>query len=100
MACLHCGTEVTPRRLLPWAREWCSAACWLRTIGELRDLSLTVSRWGAALDMPDVVRARDDLAHQLVEAALAPPLPRPRPEPPSEPPPGDGWRDLPLYCAP
>jgi hypothetical protein len=94
MECAHCGTEFTPRRHRPWAQDWCSPACWLRMIGELRELSLTVAQWGAALEMPDVVQARDDLARWFADAALAPPR-EAEPPPPS---PAEDDSELPVYC--
>ena len=62
-------------------------------IVELRELSLTVSRWSAALEMPEVVNARDTVAARP-QAALAP---RPEPPEPELPPEGDDESDLPVY---
>jgi hypothetical protein len=61
-------------------------------IRELRELSFTVSCWGAALEMPDVVRARDEVGRRFVKAALAS-----RPAPPEEPPARED--ELPLYIS-
>jgi hypothetical protein len=49
-------------------------------IRELRELSFTVKYWGPALEMPDVVRARDDVARRYVKAVLVS-----RPEAPDDP---------------
>jgi hypothetical protein len=60
---------------------------------ELHELSLTVARWSAAIEMPDVIQARDDVAQRLVDAVFAR-----RPEPPEEPPlPDVEDSDLPIY---
>src|SRR5262245_42269297 len=80
MECPQCGREFVPRRRVPWAWRWCSSACRRRMIRELRELSFTVSCWGAALEMPDVVRARDDVGRRYVKAVLAS-----RPAPPEDP---------------
>ncbi len=40
-------------------------------VRELRELSLTVFRCSAALEMPEVIEARDDLARRFVNAALS-----------------------------
>jgi hypothetical protein len=45
-------------------------------VRELRELSLTVARCGASIEMPDVVRARDELIRRYVKVAT-PPAPRP-----------------------
>jgi hypothetical protein len=63
-------------------------------IVELRELSLTVSRWSAALEMPEVVNARDTVAVRCAQATLAP---RPEPPEPQLPPEGDDESDLPVY---
>ncbi len=39
-------------------------------IRELRELSLTVARCGAAIEMPEVITARDDLIRRYVESAI------------------------------
>jgi hypothetical protein len=44
-------------------------------VRELRELSLTVARCGASIEMPDVVRARDGLIRRYVKVAT-PPAPR------------------------
>ena len=63
-------------------------------IVELRELSLTVSLWSAALEMPEVVNARDTVAVRCAQATLAP---RPEPPEPELPPEGDDESDLPVY---
>jgi len=63
-------------------------------IVELRELSLTVSRWSAALEMPEVVNARDTVAVRCAQATLAP---RPEPPEPELPPEGNDESDLPVY---
>ena len=63
-------------------------------IVEQRELSLTVYRWSAALEMPDVVEARDTVAVRCAQATLAP---RPEPPEPSLPDEGDDDSDLPVY---
>ena len=63
-------------------------------IVELRELSLTVSLWSAALEMPEVVNARNTVAVRCAQATLAP---RPEPPEPELPPEGDDESDLPVY---
>ena len=63
-------------------------------IAELRELSLTVSRWSAALEMPDIVEARDAVALRCAQATLAP---RPEPPEPSFPEEGGDDSELPVY---
>ena len=94
MECPQCGSEFVPRRRWPWEGQWCSFTCWRRMIVELRELSLTVSRWSAALEMPEVVNARDTVAARCAQATLAP---RPEPPEPELPPEGDDESDLPVY---
>jgi hypothetical protein len=62
-------------------------------IRELRELSFTVWSWGAALEMPDVVRARDDVGRRYVRAVLAS-----RPQPLADPPAAvEDDDEIPLY---
>jgi hypothetical protein len=63
-------------------------------IVELRELSLTVSRWSAALEMPHVVEARDAVAVRCAQATLAP---RPEPPEPSFSDDDGDDSDLPVY---
>jgi hypothetical protein len=52
-------------------------------VRELRELSLTVAQWSGAIDMPDVVQARDELVRRFLETG-----PHRRPKvvkPPSRP---------------
>jgi hypothetical protein len=41
-------------------------------VRELRELSLTVARCGGAIEMPDVVSARDELIRRYVKVATPP----------------------------
>ena len=64
-------------------------------IVERGELSLTVSRWHAALEMPEVVNARDTVAVRCAQATLAP---QPRAAGAGAvPPEGDDESDLPVY---
>ena len=51
-------------------------------IRELRYLSFTVARCSAAIEMPDVIAARDDLIRRYVKS-VHPPEPPARPAAPS-----------------
>jgi hypothetical protein len=53
-------------------------------VRELRELSMTVAQWSGAIEMPDVVQARDELVRRFLETG-----PHRRPKvvkPPSGPP--------------
>ena len=68
-------------------------------VRELRDLWFTVYRCSAAIEMPDVIKARDELIHRFVSAALS------TGEETTEPTPdsctfSDGDDELPWYCEP
>jgi hypothetical protein len=68
-------------------------------VRELRDLWFTVYRCSAAIEMPDVIEARDELIHRFVSAALSTGAETASPTP-------DSWTfsdnddELPLYCEP
>ena len=69
-------------------------------VRELRELWFTVYRCSAAIEMPAVIQARDELIQRFVRAAISPPTVAPSavPEPWSS---GDGDDDeLPWYCEP
>jgi hypothetical protein len=94
MRCPQCGSEYEPTHRLPGLWQWCSWACRRQMIRELRDLSMTVSMWSDALEMPEVVRARDELGQRYLDAVFAP---RPDPPEPPLPPEADDESDLPVY---
>ena len=66
-------------------------------VRELRDLWFVVYRCSAAIEMPDVIRARDELIRRFVTTALSEPEGAAAPTP-------DCWTsqddddELPLYC--
>ncbi len=68
-------------------------------IRELRDLSFTVYRCSAAIEMPDVIKARDELIHRFVSAAISTPAVTASPTPDLWTG-SDGADELPLYCEP
>jgi hypothetical protein len=66
-------------------------------IRELRDLSFTVQRCSAAIEMPDVIKARDELIHRFVRAAISTPAVAPSPTPEFWTC-SDGADEVPLHC--
>ena len=68
-------------------------------VRELRDLWFTVYRCSAAIEMPDVIKARDELIHRFVSAAISNPAGAASPTPDSWTG-SDGADELPLYCEP
>ena len=68
-------------------------------IRELRDLWFTVYRCSAAIEMPDVIKARDELIHRFVSAAISTPAVTASPTPDLSTG-SDGADALPLYCEP
>ena len=66
-------------------------------VRELRDLSFTVYRCSAAIEMPAVVQARDELIHRFVSAAISTPAVEASPAPDLRSPCDD---ELPWYCEP
>jgi hypothetical protein len=83
MECVGCGRQFIQRSWWPWERQWCSILCRQRNVRELRELSLTVAQWGTAVEMPEVIRARDELVHRFLETGAHL---RPRPaRPPARP---------------
>ena len=68
-------------------------------IRELRDLWFTVYRCSEAIEMPDVVKARDELIHRFVSAAISDPAVAASPTPDLWTG-SDGADELPLYCEP
>lgn len=68
-------------------------------VRELRELWFTVYRCSAAIEMPAVIEARDELIHRFVSAAIATPAVDASPAP-------DLWsscdddEELPWYCEP
>jgi len=70
-------------------------------VRELRDLSFTVYRCRAAIEMPAVIQARDDLIQRFVTAAISPREVAPTPEPAARMCGASSCDDdLPLYCDP
>ena len=68
-------------------------------VRELRDLWFTVYRCSAAIEMPAVIQARDELIHRFVSAAISTPAVEASPTPAP-----DLWSpcddELPWYCEP
>ncbi len=90
MECPGCGREVVPRGVFALEQRWCSRSCRRSTFRRLRDVSLYATHWSAALEMPDVLRERDDLARRVAKtAAPAHRVPEAGTYDPAE---------LPLYC--
>jgi hypothetical protein len=65
-------------------------------VRELRDLWFVVYRCSAAIEMPDVIRARDELIRRFVSTALSEPEVESSPTPDLWTPHDDD--ELPLYC--
>ena len=66
-------------------------------VRELRDLWFVVYRCSAAIEMPDVIRARDELIRRFVSAALSEPEVATSPTPELWTP-SDDDDELPWYC--
>jgi hypothetical protein len=47
---------------------------------DVRELALWVANWGAAVERPDVVAARDDMMARFVSASIRPPAPERAPK--------------------
>ena len=65
-------------------------------VRELRELWFTVYRCSAAIEMPAVIQARDELIHRFVSAAISPPAASPAPDLVSS----CDDDELPWYCEP
>ena len=68
-------------------------------VRELRELWFTVYRCSAAIEMPAVIHARDELIHRFVSAAISTPAVAASP-PPDLSSSCDSDDELPLYCEP
>jgi hypothetical protein len=68
-------------------------------VRELRELWFTVYRCSAAIEMPAVMEARDELIHRFVTAAISPAAVAASRAPDLRSS-SDGDDDVPLYCEP